>query len=540
MKHYTFTRNTVHNKKQLLGFLTILLSLFATVSMAQDKLVGLTTNGGPEGAGTAFSIKTNGSSFSIINGFANWGANPTNDLVRGTDGNLYGVIFEGGTYNNGTIYKISPTGTITILKNFNMAVDGGYPKGGLIQATDGNFYGTANAGSFNNGGCIFKITPSGTYTIVRSLSVNTDGGRPQGHLVQANDGNFYGMNNSGGAFGYGTIFKLTPGGAYTVLKSFNIADGTNPYGSLVQASDGNFYGMTNLNGTYKRGTLFRITPTGTYTVLHHFNPNGTDGEYPKGGLIQAKDGLLYGMTPNGGANYNGTIFKISMAGTSYTVIRGLSAGVEGGNPVGTLIQATDGNFYGTAYSLSGGYEGSVFKMAPNGTTTVIKKFTQETEGGYPSGSLMQSTDGLLYGTNNSGGKDGDGTIFKLSTAGAITILAHLNGSAKGNMPQDNLALGKDSAFYGVTTYGGTNNYGTIFKICGGATTILRSFNNATDGGNPSGGLVKAADGNFYGCTEVGGSNQGGTIYKITPAGNFTVLRHLKSTTDGAVHTAAWY
>jgi uncharacterized repeat protein (TIGR03803 family) len=278
-------------------------------------------------------------------------------------------------------------------------------------------------------------------------------------LIQANDGNFYGTNNSGGANGYGTIFKITMAGTYTVLKSLNTADGTNPYGSLVQASDGNFYGMTRLGGTYGRGVIFRITPTGTYTVLRHFSSSALEGQYPNGDLIQAKDGYLYGLTSGGGGNSNGTIIKIKTDGTSFTVVRSLSAGVEGGNPNGSLVQASDGSFYGLAYSIAGGFTGSVFKMTTGGTTSAIKKFTLATEGGYPMGSLIQSTDGQLYGMTNSGGKDGDGTIFKVTTAGAITVLSHLNGGAQGNTPQDNLVLGKDSAYYGVTAYGGLYDYG---------------------------------------------------------------------------------
>ncbi len=392
--------------------ITSMLVLATTFIKAQDKLVGP-----PMAVLKArvqlFSINTNGSAFSVMNGFANWGAYPTNDLVRGSDGNLYGVVSEGGTYNTGTIYKITSTGQLTILKHLNMPVDGGYPRGALIQATDGNFYGLASAGSINNAGCVFKITPAGVYSIVYSFSINVDGGRPRGHLIQAADGNFYGVNNAGGAFGYGTIFKLTPGGIYTLLKSFNTADGVSPYGSLVQATDSNFYGMTYAGGTYSRGTLFCIKPSGTYTVLHHFKSDGIDGNYPNGDLIQANDGFLYGMTPAGGANYNGTIFKINMAGTAYTILRALSASLEGGNPQGSLVQAKDGNFYGTASSLSGGFAGSVFKMTKDGTAfSIVKKLTLATDGGYPKGTLMQSSDGLLYGTNSSGGKDGNGSIFK--------------------------------------------------------------------------------------------------------------------------------
>lgn len=535
--NFTHTKTTLNQnnaKRQLTCLLTVFLFLLTTITWAQDKLVGLTSNGGPEGKGTAFSINTDATGFSVVKGFVDWGSDPNSDLVKGTDGNMYGMVPNGGTFGHGTIFKVTPTGTITVIKNFNLSVDGGIPKGSLIQATDGNFWGMTSTGSYNNGGCIFKITPDGTYKIVRSLNVNLDGGRAQGHLIQARDGNFYGMTNGGGAKGYGTFFRITMDSVFTVLKSFDTPIGVSPYGSPVQGIDGNFYGMTRLGGRYNRGVIFRLTADGTnYSVLHHFSGTGVDGQYPNGDLIQAKDGWFYGLTTSGGANYNGTIFKTKSDTTSFTTVRSLSAGVEGGNPQGSLMQTSDGSFYATAYSITGGFTGSVFKMTSGGVTSAIKKFTLATEGGYPMGSLVLGTDGQLYGMTNSGGRDGDGTVFKVNTSGVITVLNHFSGARQGNVPQDNLVLGKDSAYYGVATYGGVYDYGTVFKICGGVTTTLHSFNHNSDGGNPRGGIIKAIDGNLYGMTEVGGMYSGGTIYKINPStGSFSVLRHLKGTTDG--------
>ncbi len=238
------------------------------------------------------------------------------------------------------------------------------------------------------------------------------------------------------------------------------------------------------------------------------------------------------MANSGGANYNGTIFKITTTGT-FTVIRSLSTSTDGGNPTGNLIQGTDGNFYGVQKYTSGGTHGCVFKMTPAGVYTVLKKFDQPTTGGYPNGSLFQNTDGSLYGMTNEGGKNFTGTIFKITTAGTLTVLTHLNGATLGNEPQENLVAGKDSALYGMTRYGGAYNFGTIFKICGGVTTVVRSFNKTTDGATPGGGLIRASDGNFYGMTETGGTNSVGTIFKLTASGTFSVLKQLVTATDGA-------
>lgn len=500
---------------------------------AQDELVGLTSNGGPQGRGTAFSIKSDGTAFSIVRGFADWGATLSGNLIRGADGNFYGMAYEGGTYNTGTVFKVTSAGAVTVLKQLNLSVDGGYPRGSLLLAKDGNFYGLLSSGSVNNGGAIFKLTTAGVFTIVRSLSINTDGGRPQGKLIQATDGNFYGINNSGGANGYGNIFKITPDGVYTVLKSFNKSvDGGTSYGSLLQASDGNLYGMAQSGGASNYGVIFRLTLSGTYTVLRSFNGAG-DGGNPYSDLIQAKDGFLYGMTSYGGTNYNGTIFKINTSGTTFTVLKALNTSVDGGNPEGNLIQGTDGNFYGLTRYTSGGTNGSFFKMTSAGVLTVLKKFSLATTGGYPLEGLIQSTDGNFYGTTSQGGNNMYGTIFKITPSGTLTVLSSFNGATEGNDPEDNPLVAKDSAYYGMTQLGGTFNYGTIFKICAGTTTVLHSFNKSTEGGNPVGALVQATDGNFYGVTYTGGTNGAGTIFRMAASGTYTVLKHLSATTDGS-------
>lgn len=525
--------NTKHMNRQhfYTFFATAFFLLVSFFLQAQDILMGLTSNGGPQGMGTAFSIKTDGKDFSVVNGFANWGESPVGSLVKESDGNLYGMTPKGGTYNSGSIFRISTSGTMTILKQFNIDIDGGYPKGSLIQAKDGAFYGTTESGGPKNGGVLFKITSDGQYTVLYSMSVNTEGGRPSGRLLQASDGYFYGVNRSGGSTGYGTIFRWKPDGTYTVLKTFNYAtDGGNCYGGLIQGTDSALYGMTRYGGTYGYGTIFRIAKDGSsFKVLKQLN-RATDAAYPTGDLIQAKDGYLYGLASSGIA-YNGVAFKLKMDGTAFAVVHQFAPAAEGGNPAGSLVQASDGNFYGTL-SAASGYSGSVFKMTSSGATSPVKKLTSATEGEGPVSNLVQMPDGYLYGTAQYGGKNGDGTIFKVNTGGStFSVLAHMNGATIGNSPQGNLALGKDSAYFGVTRTGGTYNWGTVYKICGGVTTVLKSFDKNADGGTPT-TLVRAKDGNLYGATGTGGNNNNGTIFRITSTGSFLVLYHLKATTDG--------
>src|SRR4030095_9927967 len=181
-----------------------------------------------------------------------------------------------------TIFKISTAGTYTVLRHLAYATDGSNPEGNLVQGTDGNFYGMTS-----NNGRIFKITSAETFTVLRTLNATTDGNYPLGSLAQGNDGNFYGTNSSGGTFGTGTIFKITPSGTYSVLKHLNSTpDGKTPKGNLLLGTDGNFYGMTSAGGTNNLGTIFKITPSGSYTVLRHFTM-ATDGGNPFGSLILA-------------------------------------------------------------------------------------------------------------------------------------------------------------------------------------------------------------------------------------------------------------
>ena len=254
---------------------------------------------------------------------------------------------------------------------------GSYPLAGLVQASDGNFYGTTEGSGGNNNcvsgcGTVFKITPSATLTTLYrfcSQANCADGESPRAGLVQASDGNFYGTTENGGAnncapyYGCGTVFKITSSGALTTLHSFARSDGAYPGAGLVQASDGNFYGTTYVGGTNNYGTVFKITPQGTLTTLHSFD--GSDGANPADGLLQASDGNFYGATSYGGASNDcyggcGTVFKITSSGTLTTLHS--FAGSDGANPPARLVQASDGNLYGTTYVGGADGRGTVFRL----------------------------------------------------------------------------------------------------------------------------------------------------------------------------------
>jgi len=265
------------------------------------------------------------------------GESPEAGLAQGTDGNFYGTTSGGGANKWGTAFKITPGGTLTTLYTFcsqSGCTDGAAPYGGLVQGTDGNFYGTTSRGSGTNlTGTVFKITPAGTLTTLYSFCSQSgcpDGSLPTAALVQGTDGNFHGTTSRGGANNSGTVFKITPGGTLTTLYSFcsqsACTDGGTPYEELVQGADGNFYGMTNSGGASGLGTVFEITLAGTLTTLHSFG--GADGSLPSAGLVQAANGKFYGTTEQGGTSSNcgsgcGTVFSLELGqgGSAVTLSR---------------------------------------------------------------------------------------------------------------------------------------------------------------------------------------------------------------------------
>jgi uncharacterized repeat protein (TIGR03803 family) len=353
-------------------------------------------------------------------------------LVQGLDGNFYGTTSAGGGNGAGTAFKITRGGALTTLHSFTGGEDGSGPMPGLVLATNGDFYGVNSNGGADGGGAAFKITPGGTVTPLLGFSGGAEGANPNSALVQATNGNFYGTTVNGAISGCndgcGAIFEMTPAGALTTLHDFDFTDGWDAQNALmVQGTDGDLYGETAGGGIAKSicpplglgsgcGVIFKITPGGEFTSLHIFD--GTDGYDPYGGLVQATDGNLYGTTLLGGANDDGTVFKITPGGT-FTKLHNFN-GTDGKWPQG-VVQATDGNFYGTTYYGGSKNDGTIFKITPDGTLTTLHNF-DGTDGANPNSALLQATDGTFYGTTSDayGTFSGDcptlgcGTVFSLA------------------------------------------------------------------------------------------------------------------------------
>lgn len=360
------------------------------------------------------------------------GGDPYGSLIMDERGNFYGTTAGGGggtecgsgTDGCGTVYKLS-RGQVTVLYAFAGGSDGYYPRKGLFLDSQGNLYGTTTNGGESDLGTVFRLAPDGTKTTLHSFSGGSDGSFPSTDLVPDVEGNLYGttLNGGGGPCpdGCGTLFSITPEGQESMTYSFkgaNQGDGAAPAGGLVMDLEGNFYGATYHGGNNSCsgggcGTVFKVTPQGAETVLYKF-AGGTDGNSPNGDLIMDESGNLYGTTSLGGSStINGTVFKVTPDGT-HSVLYSFRGGTDGSLPSAGLIADTQGNLYGTT-SLGGDHNfGVVFKVAPNGREKILHSFAGGSTDGWDSrASLTMDRKGNLYGTTILGGTANRGTVFQV-------------------------------------------------------------------------------------------------------------------------------
>lgn len=367
-------------------------------------------------------------SFKVLHTFtgtANDGATPGyGNLIADRAGNLYGTTTYGGVYDDGTVFKLAPDGTLTVVHSFSYTCDssdgGAWPYGGVIRDRAGNLYGTTWSGCYNSFGTVFKLAPDGTETTLHAFS-GADGRWPYASLAKDGVGNLYGTASEGGTGncwdwedGCGTAFKLAPDGSFTKLHDFSEDDGEAiPLGSLVTDKRGNLYGTT--NGTPFAGSVFKLAPNGTETILYAFG--GDNGEWPWAGPTRDKGGNLYGATQYGGTNNDGAVFTLASDGTQ-TVLHSFG-GNDGRAPRGGVIRDHAGSLYGTASyggkgSCNGGVGcGTIFKVKTDGIFKLLHKFDCTEDGCIPLAGLVRDASGNLYGTTSAGGERNDGTVFEL-------------------------------------------------------------------------------------------------------------------------------
>jgi len=612
----------------------------ALVQGTNGFLYGTTYYGGTAGDGTVFKVTTGGSLTTLCTFSGTNGANPDAGLMKGSDGNFYGTTYYGGASGYGTVFMMTTSGSLTTLFSFDGG-DGAYPTASLTQASDGNIYGTTIDGG-NAAGTIFKLTPftvpatvgtpfsyqitasntptgysaanlpagltfnaatgliSGTPTAagtkVATISATNTGGTTNATLTinvalplapaftsplavstPENQLFVYQVTASGnptsltaaslpGWLSYNSATGVLSGtplstGTSTVLLSasnaagltsgtltitvlpsapvitsalctvyaFNGANGANPAAGLVPCSDGNLYGTTESDSAAGNGTVFEIvSSSGTGATLGFLNGSG-DGAYPDGALIQAQDGNLYGTAPSGGSAGEGTVFRLAPGGVP-NVFTVFNYG-NGADPLGALVQGSDGNFYGATEGGGSAGEGTAFRLSLTGSVTSLCSFTGS-NGAEPMAGLVQASDGNLYGTALYGGTDNFGAVFRVTTSGSLSTVCSFTGT-NGEEPISGLVQGMNGLLYGTTLYGGSFNAGTVFAVTmTGSLTTLCSFNNA-DGTEPFGTLMQGIDGNFYGTTSSGGLNNLGTIFEVTPGGALSTLYSFSGSADGS-------
>jgi uncharacterized repeat protein (TIGR03803 family) len=475
------------------------------------------------------------------------GSEPKARLIQGTDGNFYGTTSTGGTANSGTVFKMTPAGTVTTLHSFTAGTDGAAPTAGLIQASDGNFYGTLDSGGAHSLGYIYKLTPAGVFSTLFSFS-GTDGTGPKGELTQGTDGNLYGVTGfvlSGTCLSSvtpvpdcGTVFKISLAGVISTFHIFSSGvDGQNPVGGLIQGLDGSFYGMT-FNGL---GTVFKITPAGVFSTLHQFAGGVADGQEPFGGLVQLADGTLYGATAFAGANGAGTIFKMAPDGTGFSLAHSFesidSVTILFESRTRHLLLGSDGNLYGTtplAPASGAGLppnSGAVYQLTPAGVFSRIFIFPTSPgdvpptpTGALPKAGLAQGSDGNLYGTSSCGGA-GDtapicskpsGTVFKLaaglpSTSPTVAVALDktsitLGSSATLTWSSSNVtSCAASNAWTGSQPNSGTQ---TVAPTAAGTFTYTLTCNGSSSAANGSATLMVTAPGGGSGGSSGGGGGGG--------------------------------
>jgi len=345
-----------------------------------------------------------------------------NALIQGKDGVFYGTSRRGGIPDKGTVFAFTPPSALAILYEFTGATDGSNPGSALIEARDGNLYGTTSGEEPSAHGTVYRVTKDSVFTTIHTFT-GTDGQQPAA-LVEATDGFLYGVTLLGGAHAAGVLFKISTSGAFTVLHAFTglPGDGGYPLAGLIQASDGNFYGTTAGGGRNNTGTVFKLSPSGEVGILHDF-ADAASGVRPIASVTQASDGNLYGSTFSGGAYNLGTLFRLSVSG-AFRLLHSFTGGADGGNPIGALTKADNQSLYGTTaigpMSSGSSGNGTLFSITFDGTVSGLITFEQSLLR-YPLGPVIRAADGYVYGAAAGGWAFASaGGIFRLFKPPACT------------------------------------------------------------------------------------------------------------------------
>lgn len=362
-----------------------------------------------------------------------------------------------------------------ILHRFNSSTRSSspsYPAAGVILDAAGNLYGTTYTGGRKKvDGVVFKLARDGKLTILHDFTGNGDGSAPLGDLVFDQAGNLFGTTSGDGDGSGGTVFEIAAGGSYSVLHAFQLggSDGVRPAAGVLDDQAGDVFGTTNVGGNDDYGVAFELAPDGTETILHQFLGGTGDGANPRSRLIADAAGNLYGTTVGGGLYACGVIFELAPNGAE-TILHNFGSTDSRGRPDGCssfagLIADAAGNMYGTTvFGGSRKSDGTVFKLAPDGTETVLYAFKRRADGALPVAALSLDSTGNLYGTAQSSGRGGAGTAFEIAAGGNFSLLTTFNAATSGDSPEDDLIMDTSGDLFGTTYLGGRKGGGAVFEL----------------------------------------------------------------------------
>lgn len=507
-------------------FAIYLVSTFLTGTPLQAQtppsLWGLSPGGG-DGLGTLFSINTGSTAISAQYNFQGYPGNAPQfvKLYQASNGKLYGTTRLGGTNNLGTLFEYNPaTNSYSVLVDFDGTAKGSDPQSSVIQASNGKLYGMTRLGGLNNLGVIFEYDLStSTYTKKYDM-IAANGQFPQGSLIEATNGRLYGVNRFGGVTGAGTLFEYNLSlSSYSVLISFSTAIGANPQAPPIQASNGKIYGTTLSGGSGSGGVIYEYDlSSSTYSVVFNYTAAAT-GNQPVGGIVQASNGKIYGTTNQGGANNVGVLFEFNPSGNTYSVLSTMASSL-GANPQAALIQAANGKLYGTTRIGGTNNVGTLFEF-DLGTNIQTKLLDfSSANGTLPLGAVTQATNGLLYGLTSAGGTQSVGVLYEYN----ISLNSYAKkidfNTSSGGFPHGTLLHAANDKLYGLSSAGGTSTAGVIFEYDMSLNAYTKKIDlTAANGSQPSGGLIQAPNGKLYGMTRLGGASSLGTIFEYDYALN---------------------
>lgn len=499
--------------------------LFSTITHAQVQIWGNSNAGGPDQLGTVFSILDDGSAYDQASVFVNnpEGAAPEASLVETAEGVLIGATTQGGLNNAGTLYKVDD-GNFTKIADLDPSVHGSNIQTDLLILNDGSFLTATSSGATNGAGALLNFDESGTIEVVFEFNGSTTGSSCSGSLAYDDVSNtVYGLCSNGGTNSLGTAFRFAlDSEIFSVIHNFTGASGgSSPKGGLIFGNDGMLYGTAQFGGSLSQGTIFSINPVGNeFQTIYDLNNSTSDGRYPLGRLIQTESGLLLGTCSEGGTSGTGTIFSCSTSG-DFTRIHSLSAATNGGFPKTGLTDGGDGFYYGvTEFGAANGF-GSIYRIPETGSFEKLIDMEYTANGSNPVGALTLLENSDLVGTSTSGGANNFGTVFVLGEFG-LTKIHDFSLPLGGAEPNGSIVFG--SEFYGVTSTGGDFNTGVFFMHdLSGERSKIYDFDGSSDGQNPNSGIIEVEEEVFYGTLRFGGANSAGTVYSLTADGEFELL-----------------